>query len=886
MKRSILISVILFFTFVTFGHSQVTVVLQQPPPFRFDVDNLWKVTLTNLGSAVNVYLYGEVVTASGIKVVEGRTANFIMPSGTKKVAANEISPVDITKYDNTIDNTLKKTGTFKSGEYNICVYVRDALTNADLGVYCNLYEIINSTQSELIMPEDGESIMISRPVFSWLPPSPNPQGVIVTYQINIFPVMNRQTPYYASISSPAYYTEKNIKENVFQYPVAGKSLIPGMKYAWQISTFYNGVLYNSSEVRSFVFVNNNFAETISETESKNKSYRETYDNKFISATEYLNYKIKNLNSEEKINSENKKYPKLNLLNSAGKNDLSIINEKPFNFSASYKIFSNLQNYQSHGTQPPKNYISATFNPTITIYGIPFTADLYIDSKQRDFKQNLNSFAFLFDLNSLTKKIKTKLDEKKNQLIEEYKNKGEQELKKAITNVENSLPGYMKVLSMFKNIGIWETYPVYTDYTVSGVKVKGLDFTFNPGLIYLQATGLSNLDKITDSVFSRNLYATSLGVGEKENSHWHFNFMKSFDNENSIDVSKLNSQITPGENTVLGFDNQLNFFGERFSVKSEANVSVTTRDKLAPKLNEGELPKIIEDLTNANTSSQFDFMYKTISKINIPESKSNIEAEYKLIGPGYITYGNPGLSGKGKYNIKVKLDQELLEGKIKFTGSYEYRDNNVGGLNSVTTTSQKMDFKVSLKFEDAPTLMLRYIPVTDENDASLPGDYYKNNLDVFMMMSSLKYKTDGFLGFTTLLVTSTSGKDNKILDSNNYSLMDLSVNQSINFKQIPFSINAGVSYNTKNSNNDKFNTTGLNISGTYTLFDIWSNTLGLNYLRETGKNKKLSLVFSTGLPILNLGDLFINAEQNFYSEDVFRYGDNDDFVLTATISKSF
>ncbi len=550
------------------------------------------------------------------------------------------------------------------------------------------------------------------------------------------------------------------------------------------------------------------------------------------------------------------------------------------------MFSNLQNYQSHGTQPPKNYISVNFNPTITIYGIPFTADLYIDSKQRDFKQNLNSFAFLFDINSLTKKIKSKLEEKKNSLIEEFKNKGEQELKKAITNAVHSLPGYMKVLSMFKNIGIWETFPKYTDYTVSGVKVKGLDFTFNPGLIYLQATGISNLDKIADSVFSRNLLATSLGVGEKDNSHWHFTFMKAYDNENSIDISKITSNLTPGENTILGFDNRLKLFGERFMVEGEANVSVTTRDKLAPKLNAGELPKIVEDLTNANTSSQFDFMYRTKSLINIPESKSNVEIEYKLIGPGFISYGNPGLSGKGKYNIKVKLDQELLEGKVRFTSSYEYRDNNVGGLNSVTTTSQKMDFKVNLKFEDAPSLMLRYIPVTDENDATIPGEYYKNNLDIFMMMSNLKYKTDGFIGNTTLFVTSTSGKDNKILDSNNYSLMDLTVNQNFSFKNIPFSINAGVSYNTKNSNNDKFNTTGLNLSGTYTFFEFWSNTIGVNYLKETDKNNKLSFSFSSGLPVWDFGDLFIIAEQNFYKEDIFKYGDNDDFVFTATLSKSF
>jgi hypothetical protein len=875
MKTKIFFLILISIICTSVSYSQVIVTLQQPPPFQFKADNLWKVTLTNKGASVNVYLFGEVVNVStGQKVVEGRTANFTLPPGIKKVNANEISPVDITKYDNTIENTLNKTGTFKSGEYSICVYVRDANTNIDLGSYCNDYEILNVTQSELIAPEDLETVSILQPLFSWMPPTPFPTGVQVTYEISIYPVLNRQTPYYATISNPAIFNEKSIRNTIFQYPLAGKPLMQGMKYAWQVSTYFNGALMNQSEVRTFEY-SNGIAEELMENNSSKlpKGRGENF---------YFNKNKEDKNITDWL--EEKKHSIR--IKSASYYESMLFDAEPFEFKASYKLSGNLQNKQSTNSQEPKNFGSFTFNPTVVLYGIPFTADLYLDTKQKDFKQNINSFAFLFDIKSLKDMVTQKLEEKKNQLIEEYKNMGQQELNNAMRRAENEIPGYMKVLSMFSDIGIWETYPQYSEYTVSGVKVKGLDFTFNPGLFYLKATGLSNLDKIPDSVFARNLYAGSMGIGSKENSHFHLTFMKSYDREASLDLSKVPLNVTPGENTVVGTDGKLKLFGDRIAIETEANVSVTTRDKLAPKLAAGEIPSIVEDLTNANTSSQYDFMYRIKSDFNIPESKSIVGFEYKLIGPGFISYGAPGLSGKGKLGYKISLAQEFLEGKIMFNGGFEYKDDNVGGLNSTTSTTNKMDFKLRLKFEDAPTLTLRYIPIVTENDAPNPI-YYKTNLDIFSLISGFKATSDALISNTMLMVTSTNSKDNKPMDSTHYSLVDFTIREDIFFKKLPgLSLSASASYNAKNAANDKTNVTSFDFTTAYTFFNLWTNSLGLNFTKETGRNKKLTLSFTSGIPVWMLGDFFLTAEQSFYREELFMYGNKDEFILTAGLSKSF
>ena len=83
-----------------------------------------------------------------------------------------------------------------------------------------------------------------------------------------------------------------------------------------------------------------------------------------------------------------------------------------------------------------------------------------------------------------------------------------------------------------------------------------------------------------------------------------------------------------------------------------------------------------------------------------------------------------------------------------------------------------------------------------------------------------------------------------------------------------------------------NMTGFGIFGSYTMFDIWSNSLGFNFTNEWGTNRKFGLSFTSSVSFWNVGDFYLTAEQNFYREKYYLYGNNDEFVLTATISKSF
>ena len=849
MKKIIFTTVVIILFTINLS-AQVNVYLEQPPPFQFKADNLWKVTLSNSGPAISVYLFAQVTDIkTNQKVAEGKTSSFSLPTGTKRVNASEISPIDIKKYDNNIEKTLNSTGTFKSGEYNICIYARSSADDSELGSFCNDYEILNVTQTELIMPEDNDEVSTFQPMFSWLPPTPYPVGVRVTYEISIYPILNRQSAYYATISNPASYIEKNIKTNLFQYPLVGRQFIQGMKYAWQVKTYFDGALMNQSEIRTFLYKDLTADGTSKDSilKSSIQDFGKYYDN------------------ESTQNNNNLR------LSTGGTTKNSMFSTKPFEFGLSYKIGSNFQNEQSINSESPANFGYINISPTVALYGIPFKMDLYLDTKQKDYRQNINSFALLFDLKSLKDMVTQKLGDE--------------------VNTQN-LPGHIKFISMFKDIGIWETYPNYTEYTVSGVKVKGLDFTFNPGLFYLKATGLGNLDAIPDSVYARNLYAGSIGVGEKENSHLHFTYMKSYDRENTITQSTAYSPLgppsfipSPGENTLLGADGRISLLKERVSLESEAVVTVTTRDKFAPTLAAGEIPSFLEDLTNANTSSQYDLMYRIKGVFNLPETKSNLGIEYKLIGPGFISYGAPGISGKGQMRLKITFDQEFLDGLILFNGGYEHKNDNVGELNSITTYTNKYDFKVKFKFDKTANLTLRYMPVRAFNNGPYAA-YYENDLDVLSLVSGYKLSTKSFFANSMLLITSTKSSDNRPQDSAYFSIVDFTFREDINFKKLPLTLSASLTYNIKNTPLYSTNLTGFGIIGSYTLFDIWNNSLGFNFMNEWGTNRKFGMSFTSSVPFWNVADFYLTAEQNFYREKMYLYGNNDEFVLTATISKSF
>ncbi len=855
------ILILLFLSASVNIYSQITVTLDQPPPFQFRAENMWKVTLNNTSADVRVYLTGSVMKGNS-QIIDATTSAFNLARGMKRVSAAEMSPIDLKKYNNDIEQTLSKTGTFESGTYTICIKVKDAGNNEELGSFCDDYEIINMTKMELISPENNDQVLFLLPGFTWLPPTPVPPGKLVSYQFQITEILNRQTPEYAFLANPVCFSSNRIMTTLFQYPIAAKPLINGRNYAWKVITYIDNVKFIESPVWEFLYkgsnkdaaeINNDIREQLKKDLSDNSS---TFDFQASGRLGTL------------------------------KNRQSLFDEKPFKFGISSKAEYEYNDKQAVNSELPRNFGSISVDPTVSIYGIPFNVNLFYDTRQKEFKQNINSFGFLFDPVILKNKIKEEIDKKKEELENKIKETVKSEFNKRKKDIENkvnsSLSPWLKIFSYFDNLGLGETYPNYTSNTVNGVKMTGADISFNPGIMHFAISGLNNMEAIPGTTFSRKMLAGSIGVGVKDKSHFHFNMMKAWDNENSIDMNTVTNGVTPQDNIVFGTDAALSLIRDQLTIKAEANGSMLTRDKTAPDLISEDIPEFVKKFLEPKISSQFDYMFEVSSDFKSKDIGTNAEISFKSVGPGYVSLGAPNIR-QDIQSVKFKISQPFDNKKIMASVYYKLDKNNIAKLNPTTSTSTGLGFNLKINYKEFPFLIIDYRPNSVSNEASDGSQSFKNNSNVFSLTMGINQNTKQFSNSMNLIFSSFSSKSNTGL--NDYGIMSFNGSNNISFLKIPLTISGSAGY-TRNNAADSHNSFLLDLSAGYNFIENWSNSIGASYYGEEKTNSKSSLYFNSSYSPGSFLTVNFNLMKDFYREDLIQYGEFDNLIIRAGITAGF
>ncbi|MBL7127803.1 MAG: hypothetical protein ISS16_02340 [Ignavibacteria bacterium] len=873
IKRSFWTYLVLILIFTESLYSQITIQLQQPPPFQFKVEHLWRANINNPGQAVNVYLFGTIERGSR-RLLDATTSVFLLPTGLTRVNAKEISPIDVEKYSNEVEETLNKTGTLQSGTYNICLYVMDANTKQALGSFCNDYEILNLTQSELVSPLDKEVVRDIQPMFNWLPPVPLPHGSNITYELTVVEILERQTAYYAMLSNPSRFNQSSIITPLYQYPLASRQFIPGNRYAWNVKTFVDGILVSESETWEFTYdvVTQNIEQTndnikkelegevgVSNYDHSEKFYNinpPLYESQYFASRDFENEFIKEKRSLLRKQSEHSFSQNFN-------NILSLSNqtdekESNFNFRGSYSIIGQHSSRQSTGSDIPRNFGNLRFNPTLIAYGIPFTFNLYLDTKQENLKQNINSYALLFDPMILKDMAEQRSKDRK------------------------PVKGYLKALSYFETLGLGETYPDYSKYTLNGTKVTGANLEFNPGLFYFAASGLMNLDAIPGTNFSRKLLAGKIGIGGKDNSHFHFTVLKAWDNENSLSSSNITNDITPQENVLVGFEGKLNLLNDKLTFEGEAVGSMHTRDITSPDMESEDFPSFLKNILDPKISSSFDFMFTLKSSYEIEESQTKLSGEYTMVGPGFNSLGAPNVRKDNK-GFKFKIEQGFLEKLIQFSVFMQRDENNVAPMNPLTSTYAKYGVNLKLNFKDLPYIILDFRPNSVYNDADADSLKIDNSTSIFSVITGFNDYNEDYVNSANLYVSTQNSSS--FSGAGDYSIINFVLSDNLSFIMFPLSLTGSIGY-TINSSDSNSNIVSLDFANSYTFFNIWNNRLGINYTIEEERNNKIRLYFTSSIPLWNFATLNFNAEKSFYREDIFRYGEYDDFLVRAIISKSW
>ena len=514
-----------------------------------------------------------------------------------------------------------------------------------------------------------------------------------------------------------------------------------------------------------------------------------------------------------------------------------------------------------GSELPQNVGSIRFDPTISIYNIPFSLNLYFDTQQDNMKQNINSFALLLNPSLITDYIKTQKD-------------------KAINNAKSSVSNWLKVLSNFKTFGIGETYPNYSPYTLNGVKATGVDMEFNPGIFYLAFSGLKNLDAVPDNTFRRDLLAGSIGVGEKQNSHFHITAMKVWDKENSLNLA--NATTAPQENVVLGTSAMLKPFGEYFEIGGEFAASMLTRDVTAADIVIKDFPNFLQNFIKPKISSSFDFMYEIKMKVNVDESNTKFEAGFKSVGPGYTSLGAPNIR-QDINSLRFGITQSFVKKRIILKATLSRDVNNASGWNSNTTTYLKMGYNLRLNFPSYPFVVIDYRPNSMRNDAGADSMKLDNNSTVLSFMTGYNMFNSSITNSINFLFSSQFS--NSLDATNDYSIYNYFLSDNLALVSVPLNFGLSLGY-TRNSSLFPTNSMTTDFSVGYSFFEVWSNALGVNYTNEVDRNSKTGIYFTSTTPITKFIDFNFYLEKSFYKETLFQYGNIDDLIIRVSLSKSW
>ncbi|MCI0450598.1 MAG: hypothetical protein L0Y79_12600 [Chlorobi bacterium] len=869
--------IITIFLTVFSSQAQVMVQLRQPAPYAFKLEKMWQVTLNNASQQTySVYLRGVATEMIEGFIVDASTAAFSLPPGVKVVTAADIKPITVNETNKKYEDVVKKVGTVPSGSYDICVYVVDVSTSMELGSDCISTDVLNMTQVELLYPEhdisliggaekknsDGdEGITLNNsgyiPInFSWLPPYPVSAGQRVTYRLKVVQLYGMQSGYDAMQSNPLYYNVDNLIATIYQYPVAARSISTG-KYAWQVEAFVNGVLLSTSEVWEF---KTGEVEYISSDASKLKTMKRYWG----------------LND--------------NGFNSTGSE--SQTKRKPLMFAFDSKIYGENANRSGTGSDKEPRYGYWEINPSLSIYGLPFSMPILLSSENLGSRQNINQVGLNLDVSVINDFIMERVEREKDKLLEKGKKEVSKLTERQKDKLESDAKGkvmarlnpLLKFMSSFRTLGFGTTYPDYTQLTVRGVPLTGVNVEFNPGLLYIAAGGFKNQKPIDNEAYKRSIYIGRLGIGQKDGSHIYFTGMYAKDDEKSISIDSSNQILTPKANYVFGIDGKLDLFRKKLSLEGEISGAMLTRDTRDADLENKAIPDWVKNTFHPKISSSVDYSYTVKGIFNNEKSATKVTAGVRMLGPGYTSLGVPNLS-TDKLEIKSKVEQKLSKKQIGLTGELLWYRDNLIDWKRYTTSVTRFSIGANFRLKGLPYFNIMFAPTLMTNNASSLSDKLDNKFYVSSVFTGHNYKKwdVNFFSSISYFMNSSSNLDSIITE--NVSVHNLIFSQSLGFS-FPLNLSGSFSMSFARYPGEYSRILSGDISVDYTLFDIANSFIGFSTAYEKDLNKKNTFYFGTRLGYDRYINIEVRAEKNLYHDWFDMRNNFDEFLIRGIVSTEF
>ncbi|MES2618106.1 MAG: hypothetical protein V4613_09510 [Bacteroidota bacterium] len=263
MKNQLLIRTVLFFVFgMTWfqGQSQINLEFTTVNEYSFNTREALNLIITNGHTkAFNVYVKGHIKDGNGQMVVEFKSTEVVLNTGANVFTQINISLAETQYFNNDIAEIEQATGSYPSGNYSICLWTVCSTSDcngigSDAGSMepkCLYIHIENPTPLLLATPENEAEIETTRPLYTWIPPSPVAGSANLNYKMILVEILEGQSKADALMQNRPILEMDGILNPALMHPSDLPELEKGKWYAWQVEAYVGKTSIAKSEQWKF-----------------------------------------------------------------------------------------------------------------------------------------------------------------------------------------------------------------------------------------------------------------------------------------------------------------------------------------------------------------------------------------------------------------------------------------------------------------------------------------------------------------------------------------------------------------------------------------------------------------------------------------------------------
>jgi hypothetical protein len=276
----------------------------------------------------------------------------------------------------------------------------------------------------------------------------------------------------------------------------------------------------------------------------------------------------------------------------------------------------------------------------------------------------------------------------------------------------------RLLMGVKNFDIGLVYPLFSDFTLKGLPIKGVNssFVFQKHFVSLaigKTLRLNAPNYVNTSPlpkFERKVVAAKGGIGDSDSNHFFVSVVHFKDPDNYIQIDSI-TILSPKTNTLYSFGGKL-IATKKISIEGEI-VSSDYRDSRSYLAT--------ESTKTIGTSNSFMVNKVVYTKAKYSFSKNSVVSiSHKIIGAGYISLGTPFLR-RDYRETEAKTENSLLNKKITVSAFFKYNVDNLSHQKSFQNTLSGYGFTLRTKFRKSPNVVITHTPF-EMNSEFKPTQY--------------------------------------------------------------------------------------------------------------------------------------------------------------------